>query len=388
MKKKIFAFTGMRSEYDLQFSIANQLNSDESIEFSFVVFGAHLSEIYGLTLKNIEKDGFNIVKKIPTLINEDSLYAKAKSASLLADGVCELFKINRPDLIIVCGDREETIIASTIATYYNIPICHLFGGDRTFPDDLGNVDEQIRNATTKLAHLHFVSHEDHRLRIIKMGEESWRVINFGSPALDKYVGMEAHISDISKYFDLDVTKKNYTVVIHHPLPNNIEETRKEITNILKTQIDRGKLTFVSYPNSDPGNNEIIKIIDEFAGKSLFIRPYKNLSRQIFNSLIINSEYLIGNSSMGILECPFLEIPAINVGRRQKERLNAGNVIFTDFSTNSISKAIDKIQLDKKFRKTLKANKHFYGDGYSGKKIVDYLKTVKIDDKLFAKKMMY
>ena len=388
MQKKIIAFSGIRSEYDLQYTIAKELNADPAIDFSYVVFGAHLSAKYGNTLENIEKDGFKIATKIHTLIEEDSLYSKAKSASLLAEGVCEYFKTNRPDLIIVCGDREETIIASTIATYFNIPICHLFGGDKTYPDALGNVDEQVRNATTKLAHLHFVSHEDHRQRIIKMGEETWRVINYGSPALDKYIGMDADISLVKAFFNIDVAKQGYAVLIHHPLPNNIEETKSEITNILKTQIGKGKLTFVSYPNTDPGNNEIIKIIDEYAGKSTLIRPYKNLSREIFNAVIINAEYLIGNSSMGILECPFLKMPAINVGRRQKERLNAGNVIFTDFNPVSISNAIEIIQYDKKFKEGLKTNKHFYGDGYSGKKIADYLKSITIDNKLFAKKMMY
>jgi GDP/UDP-N,N'-diacetylbacillosamine 2-epimerase (hydrolysing) len=388
MLKKIFAFTGIRSEYDLQYSISKELNSDPSIDFQFVVFGAHLSQKFGNTLENIIADGFHIADTIHTLIDEDSFYSKAKSASLLAEGVCELFRINRPDLIIVCGDREETIVASTIATYFNIPICHLFGGDKTFPDALGNVDEQIRNATTKLAHLHFVSHEEHRQRIIKMGEEPWRVLNFGSPALDKYVSIDASISQVNKYFNLEVKEKEYSVIIHHPLPNNIEETKSEITNILNVQSEKRKLTFVSYPNNDPGNNEIIKIIDDFACKNNLIRPYKNLSRNIFNAMIINAEYLIGNSSMGILECPFLEIPAINVGRRQKERLNAGNVIFTDFNASSISTAIDTIMHNQKFKDALKVGKCFYGDGFSGKKIADYLRSVEIDTRLFAKKMMY
>lgn len=388
MKRKIFAFSGMRSEYDLQYSIAKQLSSANNIDFGFIVFGAHLSNKYGLTLQNIENDGFRIYKKIHTLIEEDSLYSKAKSVALLSDGICEFFKTEKPDIIIVCGDREETIVASTIATYYNIPICHLFGGDKTYPDELGNVDEQIRNATTKLAHLHFVSHEDHRQRIIRMGEEDWRVHNFGSPALDKYIGIDSNISYVRDHFKVEVCKKDYAVAIHHPLPNNIEETKEEISNILKTQITKKKITFISYPNSDPGNNEIIKIIDDFAQVSKYIIPYKNLSRNIFNSLIFNSEYLIGNSSMGILECPFLEIPAINVGRRQKERLNAGNVIFTDYHYSSIADAVDKITSDNEFKLALKKHKDFYGDGFSGEKIADYLKNVTIDNKLFAKKMMY
>ena len=387
-RRKILAFTGIRSEYDLQFPIAKELNCKENVQFGFVVFGAHLSEKFGSTVQVIEKDGFRIISRIANFIEDDSHYAKAKSSGVLMVGCADVFRDYQPDIVLVVGDREETIIASIIASYFNVPIAHVFGGDYTFPESLGDVDEQIRNATTKLAHLHFVIHEEHKQRIIKMGEEPWRVFNTGSPGQDKYVEHQYSIDAVNQFFHVNLKPKEYAVLIHHSLPNNLEECTDEIRNILSALHKRNIITFILYPNSDPGYQLILNSITTLAkNKEQFILS-KSLEREIFIPLIKHARFLIGNSSMGILEAPFLELPAINVGKRQQQRLNAGNVIFTGKSQEEIEKAMDIIFYDEKFIHNLRLCKLFYGDGNSGKRIADILSSIKIDNNLLAKRNTY
>jgi len=387
-RRKILAFTGIRSEYDLQFPIVKELNAKENVDFGFVVFGAHLSEKFGSTVQLIEKDGFKIIRKIFNFIEDDSHYAKAKSSGVLMVGLADVFRDYQPNMVLVVGDREEVIIASISASYFNVPIAHVFGGDYTFPESLGNVDDHIRNATTKLAHLHFVIHEEHKQRIIKMGEEPWRVFNTGSPGQDKYVEHQYSIDTVNNFFHVDLKPKEYAVLIHHSLPNNLEESKEEINNILSA-LDKSHITtFILYPNSDPGHQLIIDNISNLAkNKEKFIIS-KTLMREIFIPLIKNAKFLIGNSSMGILEAPFLELPVINVGKRQQERLNAGNVIFTGISQDEIERAMDTISHDEKFIDNLKACKFFYGEGNSGKKVADIISSIKIDNKLLAKRNTY
>lgn len=387
--RKIVAFTGIRSEYDLQYSVARELNSNINVDFGFFVFGAHLSEKFGYTLDLIKKDNFKIVCELLTLFDDSSEYSKAKSAAILMLGISDYFRKCKPDIIIVSGDREETIVAATVATFYNIPIAHLYGGDRTFPEGIGNIDEQIRHATTKLSHIHFPTHPEHAKRILNLGEEEWRVHCLGSPALDKFKMYEnLNLNVVSNYFNTSVSKGQYAVLIHHSLPNNIVESKEEIENILKVLLRNNIKTFISYPNNDPGNNIIINTIEKFANDTDNFILYKNLEREIFIPLISNSKFLIGNSSMGLVECPILEIPAINVGKRQQKRLNAGNVIFTSYEIESIQTAVDKINLDPKFKEKLKACKHFYGDGNSGAKIAKLLSSVELGSSILAKNISY
>lgn len=379
----------MRSEYDLQYSVAKHLSETEHVDFSFMVFGAHLSERFGYTLNDIYADGFNIVSKSLTSLDSQSHYAKAKSSGVLMMAIADVFENDRPDLIIVAGDREETIIAATTATYFNIPVAHLFGGDKTFPENIGDVDEPIRHATTKLAHIHFPIHAQHAKRIEMMGEETWRIHNEGSPALDKYLMYpSASLANVEKYFKMPITKNSYAVIIYHSLPNNINESCTELENILKVLADKNIKAFISYPNNDPGNYLIIELLEKFSKQHNNIILYKNLSKDIFIPLIQGTAFLIGNSSMGILECPFLEKPAINVGKRQQERLNAGNVIFCGTTEQKIAEAIDFVSNDDTYINDLHKNKYFYGDGFTGKKIANILSTIPIDNKLLAKQITY
>ncbi len=387
-KRKIIAFTGIRSEYDIQYSVARALDDKEDIEFGFVVFGAHLSERFGKTVNYIENDNFKIIAKILTLFDCDSHSGKAKSAAILMNGICDVFENYKPDLIMVAGDREETIIAATAATFLNIPIAHLYGGDKTFPEDIGDIDEQVRHATTKLAHLHFPSHPEHAKRIELMGEEKWRIHCFGSPALDKYKLYDAIPFDIIKdYLNTNIKQKEYAVVIHHVLPNNIAESLLEFENILKALEKLNVKTLLSYPNNYPVVPQLIDIIDKYLDNPNFIY-YKNLPRDLFIPLIKYSNFLIGNSSMGLLECPIIEIPAINVGKRQQGRLNAGNVVFCDIKQSSIEEAIEKVLYNKDFKATLADIKNVYGKGASGKQIADILAAIPIDNKLLAKQITY
>ena len=266
----------------------------------------------------------------------------------------------------------------------NIPIAHVEGGDRV----TGNVDDYVRHAVTKLAHVHFASTENNKKRIIRMGEEPWRVHNAGNLGLDKYrIIRDMPIGRLKEILNFDIAKRPLLVVIHNPLSTESEKAGWQ-TKVIMKAIDRLKLqTIVIHPNSDAGCLEIMKEINAYAPRK-FIKIFKNLPKEIFVNLMRHCDCLVGNSSCGILEAPLLKVPAVNIGMRQEGREHAGNVIFTDYGEKEIERAIKKALYDKKFRKSLKKCKNPYGDSRAAERIVRVLSGIKLDKKLLQKRITY
>jgi len=368
--KKIVAFTAIRSEYDLLSYLYKMLNNDPDIDLRLIVSGAHLSKSYGYSVKEIKKDGLKILAKIETLLDSDTKASRIKSASILLQNSIDIVANFNPDLILYAGDREDVIVASLIGGYLEIPTIHFFGGDHVKDS---HIDNPVRHATSKLSTIHFVSTEEHRDRLVKMGELKERTYVIGSVALDKFhYELSITKDDINEIFGIKNGFESFAIVIFHPIPKERDICGKIFRNILLSLKNKKINAFVGYPNIDPGNKDIIEIIDDFKNDKNFIF-YKNLDRNVFINIYRNSLLIIGNSSSGIVESASIPIPAINVGYRQTGRKPNENVVFSKIDIESISNSIDSV-LSEYFQIKLKSVKNIYGDGHSSERAYNIIKS--------------
>lgn len=376
--KKIVAFTAIRSEYDLLSSLYKLLNNDENIDLRLIASGAHLSKTYGYSVKDIEADGLNILAKIETLLDSDTRASRIKSASILLQSSIDVIANYNPELIIFAGDREEVMVASLIGGYLEIPTIHFFGGDHV---EDSHVDNPVRHAASKLSSVHFVSTLEHKKRLIAMGEKEKRIFNIGSIALDKFKSEEIFSKkEIFKRFNVKKEFEKFAIVIFHPIPIERDKSAQIFENILIALRSKGISAFVSYPNIDPGNKEIIEVIEKYRGDNNFIF-YKNQPRKMFLSIYKNAEFIIGNSSSGVLESASIPIGAINVGHRQTGRRSNENLFFIDSSLEKIQETID-IVTSESFKEKLKFVSNIYGDGNSAQKAYELIINTNFKDYIF------
>jgi len=385
-KIKIVALTGIRSEYDLLFPLLEALEKDDAFDLGIIVSGAHLSPLHNYSVKQIEEDGFRVVDRIENLLYSDSLSSKAKSAAILLQGLTQSLAREEPDFLIVLGDREEAIVGALSAGFMNIPVMHFAGGDNTHPSG-GNIDEQIRHAVTKMSHLHFTMTEEHSQRIYKLGEEPWRVHMVGNGGVDR-IRMVDHLSneELSARVGHTVPER-YAVVIYHPLNSNLISAGIEMEICIKALLEAGLHIFIGNPNSDPGYQSILKVIQAHSHNPK-IHTYSNLDRVTFVNLLRKSSCLVGNSSLGIHEAPYLCLPVINVGERQRGRRAGRNVQFVNANYTEVKQAIYKAVYDEGYRKQLIEDKYLYGDGHMAQKTLEIIKRLPKKSELLAKKITY
>lgn len=380
MKRKVLAVTGIRSEYDILYPVIDTLRKDKNFSIKLVVCGAHLSDWHGVTLKKIEKDGFKIADKIDYLLMTNRVIQRAKGVGILTYALSQTAEREKPDILLVVADREESIATAIVGNYMNILTAHVGGGDSVY----GNSDDPIRFAVSKLAHIHFTFSGQYADNLEKIGEEKFRIFNTGNPSLDNIRHTPSmSIHELRNALKFRIGAKKYAVLIQHPLSSEVESsyTQMEITlNALTEFSEKNTLKTVAiYPNTDPGSYDIINAIKRYERKGC-IRFYKTLPRKIFINLMRNAAVLIGNSSMGLLEAPFYKLPAINVGRRQMGRLNTGNVRFVEHDKKDIKEALSKVFFDKEYKKYIKQLENPYGNGDSSKKIKDILLSINIKDR--------
>lgn len=316
--KKICVLTAIRSEYGLLKNLIRKLSLEEDIDLRVVVTGAHLSADFGYTYKEIEDDGIKIDKKIEIPLNTSSSIGISHAMSDVLIKFTEYFNEEKFDLLIVLGDRYETFAVAIAAMLVNIPIAHIHGGEIT----LGAIDDAIRHSITKLSHIHFSSTESYMNRIIQLGENPNTVFNVGALGVENIINLNIKSKeDLSKEFNIDLSNK-YAVLIYHPvtLSNiDIKEQIDIIINGIKESIDNGLKYIIIGANADKFGEQINKIFEDFAIQNNNIFFLKTMSNESYLSLIKNAEFIIGNSSSGILEAPSLNIPTINIGDRQARK---------------------------------------------------------------------
>jgi UDP-hydrolysing UDP-N-acetyl-D-glucosamine 2-epimerase len=386
MRRRVAVVTGIRSEYDILFSTLSAITQDPSLDLQLIVTGTHLANVYGRTVTEIESDGFDISERVESLLAADSVSGRAKSVGIQLTGLAQALSRLQPSIVVAPCDREESITAALAATYLNIPVAHLCGGDRT---DSGIVDEQIRHATTKLAQLHLVMTEGHAERVRRLGEEPWRVRVVGHGGLDRLLSTPAlSREELSSRVGLDLSRRPVGVVIQHAINNEIPLAAAHMRTTLEAVEALNLTAAIIFPNSDTGSQDIIRVIREFESRLPHCRVVANLPRLEFVNLLRHADVLIGNSSSGIIEAPSLGLPAINVGRRQVGREVADNVIFVHNDQDEIVQAVRRALADADFRERLARKRNPYGDGQTGPRIADILASVDLGPGLLNKTITY
>lgn len=382
--RKICVVITARPSYSRIKTALIAIKAHPKLQLQLVVAGSALLDRYGNAADYIERDGFEINERVFMVLEGENKTAMAKTTGLGVMELANVFYNLKPDAVITIADRFETIATSIAATYQNIPLVHIQGGEVT-----GNIDEKVRHANTKLADIHLVASEDAKVRVIKLGEDKKTVFNTGCPSIDiahqLLKSQTLDFNPIDKYGGvggLQNMPENYLVVLQHPVTHEYSDAKVDITKTLNV-INTLKIpTFWFWPNVDAGADGTSNGIRSFREKynPKHIRFFKNMESLDFLKLLNHSQCLIGNSSVGIRECSFLGVPVVNIGTRQHKRQRGENVIDVSYNESQIADAI-KSQL-----KTPKNSKStIYGTGDSGNKIADILAAV---DLQFHKTIMY
>lgn len=377
---KILALTGARSDYDLLSPLFRLLHQDPQIDFKLLVASSHLSKTYGYSVNEIERDQFPILCRLESLLDSDSKQSRLKTASIFLQNSIDIVAHFAPDLLIYCGDREDVLVGGMLSNYLEIPSIHFWGGDHTGD---GHTDNPVRHAASKLSSVHFVSHEQHRNRLIKLGENDSRIFFVGSIALDRFQQHSAQTKkDIRNKFNIKTGFEEFALVIYHPVNQELDQYAQHYTNLFEALKRKNICAFISAPNTDPGNKEGLAVIDKYKDDPAFCY-IKNLPRDIFLSIYKNAQFIIGNSSSGILEAASIPIPAINILPREQDRFAGHNVIYCDATLNGITAAIDKAS-STDFIKSIERMQNPYGDGHSAQRAYQLIKEMNFKQYLYKK----
>ncbi len=372
MSRKICVVTGSRADYGILRGLMKEIQSDPTLELTLVVTGMHLSPEFGLTVKNIEEDGFKVTYRVESLLSSDTPTGVSKSIGLGVIGFADAFAQIQPDLVVILGDRFEILAAAQAAMIARLPIAHLHGGEVTE----GAIDESIRHAITKMSHLHFVSAEPHRRRVIQLGENPGCVFNFGAPGLDaihktKFLDR----AEFEQKFGIQWGSLGF-LVTYHPV-TLAHRTPKDTLSELFAALDQFPEAHILFtrPNADTDGRTLSQLIDTYAAKdSHRIQVATALGQRGYFSAVRIADVVIGNSSSGLIEVPALKKPTVNIGDRQKGRLRGPTVIDCAENSVQIAQAIRKA-LSAEFRATLETAQSPYGDGTASTRIKETLAQV-------------
>ena len=380
-KRKILYISGTRADYGLMRETLFSIRKHPKFKLEIVVTGMHLMPKFGKTIRQIQKDGFQI-HRIDTVYKGDNKESMSHFIGEFVLKLTKLVKKIKPDIILVLGDRAEMLGGVIVGAYLAIPVAHMHGGDVTT-----TVDEFARHAITKLAHIHFAATPKSAERIIKMGEDPWRVFVVGAPGLDSILNKKLlSRKEIEKKYNLNFLKP-ILLVLQHPVTVEVEDAPRQIRETMEVIKTLGFQTIVIYPNADAGGRKMIKVIEKYR-KYPFIKIYEDILHHDYLSLMKIASVLIGNSSSGIIESIPFRLPVVNIGVREKKRERAVNVIDVDYDREQIKKAIERALYDKRFREKVKKCKNPYGDGRAGIRIANILSKIKIDKKLLQKQITY
>jgi UDP-hydrolysing UDP-N-acetyl-D-glucosamine 2-epimerase len=384
MKKKICAVVTARPSYSRIKTALTAIKNHPNLELQLVIAGSALLGRYGNAVEYIEKDGFEVAEKVFMVLEGENPTSMAKTTGLGVMELANVFYKLQPDAVITIADRFETIATSIAASYQNIPLIHIQGGEVT-----GNIDEKVRHANTKLADVHLVASEDAKERVLKMGENPTTVFNTGCPSIDLAKEIKENptldFDPLEKYGgvgNLIDWKQGYIVVMQHPVTTEYKSAKEDVLKTLEAVKELNIPTFWFWPNVDAGSDGTSNGIRTFREleKPQNIHFFKNMEPNDFLRLLINSKCLIGNSSVGIRECSYLGVPVVNIGTRQNRRQRGSNVSDINYDKQQIKTAI----LERISNRNIQ-QETIYGDGNSGEKIAEILALHELS---FHKTIMY
>lgn len=375
MKRKICVITGSRAEYGLLYWLMREIQEDSELTLQLIVSGMHLSPEFGLTYRQIEKDGFDINEKIEILLSSDTPVGITKSMGLAMISFAETYERLKPDIIAGMGDRFELFAAVSAAVVARLPVAHLNGGEITE----GVIDDPLRHAITKMSHLHFTAMEEYRQRVIQLGEDQARVFTVGEAGLDNIRRLQfLSKEEFEKAVNFKLHKKNILVTFH---PVTIEKSTahkhfREILEAVDTLEETGVI--FTMPNADTDGRIIINMINEYVTRNKEKAvAFVSLGQQKYLSALQYVDAVVGNSSSGIVEAPSFKIGTIDIGDRQKGRVKSKSIIECLPQKDSILQAFTKLY-SKEFSEELKNVKNPYGEGKASVKIKEFIKSYNLE----------
>ena len=365
-KRTIAAITSSRADYGHLFWPLRDLANTEGIELKLIALGSHLSPEFGNTIQELEKDGFEISARIECLLSSDTDVGMAKTIGNATLSLADLLGHMRPDVLLLIADRYEMLAPASVALALRIPTAHIEGGEISE----GAIDDAVRNALTKMSHVHFTSTEEARRRVIAMGEEEWRVHRAGAPSLDHLRRTELLTKDqIERHLRLNLNRPT-VLVSYHPV-TIAEDTLEEAGALFAALETLPDQLIFCYPNADAGSRSLIDRTRAFLERRKAGWVFTNLDPRAYWSLLRHVDILVGNSSSGIMESASFALPTVNVGIRQQGRERALNVLDAEPRVESIVNATRKAQTPE-FKKSLEGMSNPYGDGHASERIVQVL----------------
>ncbi len=379
MKRKIAVVTTSRADYSHLYWPLRDLAAVPSVDLRIVAMGPHLSPEFGHTVREIERDEFPIAARVECLLSSDTDVGMAKTIGVATLGLADVFDQMRPDLLLLIADRYEMLAPASVALALRIPIAHIEGGEISE----GAIDDAVRNALTKMSHIHFTSTHTARQRVIAMGEEASRVHRAGAPSLD-HLRRSTLLTrqDLSSRLELDLSHPPI-LVAYHPV-TLAQDTTGEVDALFAALAEIDDQLVFCYPNADAGSRSLIERTNSFLTARGHGRLFTNLDAITYWSLLRQSKILVGNSSSGIMETASFALPTVNIGLRQQGRERTANVLDAAAEPNTIRNAI-KTAGSPEFRSSLEGMVNPYGDGQASRKIVEVLTTVALGSELLIKR---
>lgn len=393
MTRTIAVFTGNRAEYGLQYPILRAIDRHPDLDYRLIVSGAHLDDNFGRTLAEIEADGFAVHAEVKIDMESDTLTATARAIGSGIVSMSKALEELRPDMLVVYADRFEGFAAVIAGTQMNVPTAHVEGGDLT---EGGALDDSVRHAMTKLAHLHFTTNRQASNRILAMGEEDWRVHTVGFPAIDLIAeGRFATPDELAAAYGIDPGRPA-VLFTQHSVTTEFGEAATQIADSLHALVrlaEAGVQVIATYPNNDAGGRSIIAELERFGREApAGIQIHRSLGRYNYHGVLALARRpnarvaCIGNSSSGIKETPAFGCPTVNIGSRQQGRLRGENVIDAGYDADEIFDATMRCLHDESFRARCRTAENPYGIGDAGLKVAKVLASVPLDTALIRKRM--
>lgn len=373
--------TGSRGEWGYIRPIMRLIDKRDDLQYVLVVTNMHLLPAYGSSYKEIENDGFKIHYKVHMSLDGYSHVTQAKSLGIFLNALPDIIDNEKPDWILLAGDRGEQLMGAIAGAYTYTPVAHIQAGELS-----GNIDGMTRHAIGKLVHLHFAANQDAADRLIKLGEEPFRVHNVGAPQIDEMVNAQfTSLEEIEEKLCVKL-QDGYILGVMHPVTEEADKAEAQAEIFIKSLNQFKEPKIIILPNNDAGSKGVKMAINEYREGEYHM--YANLKREDYLGLLKNANCIVGNSSSGLLEAPTFNVPAVNIGRRQNMRFRGINVIDVPFEQEKVVEAIRKA-MGNEFHSYLQREcTNPYGDGHSSERILDLLINTKIDQKLLVKKLTY
>lgn len=377
--RKIGVVSVGRSDYGIYRPMLQALQSRPDVQLSVIVSGAHLAPEFGMTVETIAADGFPITDRVEMLLSADSPAAISKSIGIGVLGFADVFARRHLDLLVVLGDRFEMYAAALAAVPFNLPQAHIHGGEVTD----GAFDEAFRHSITKMSHLHLVSTERYKQRVVQLGEEPWRVTVSGAPALDHlHTLRRIEPEQFQARYGID-PRRPFLLVTYHPVTRQYQESEQQFSELLAVLADTALPVLFTLANADTYGRRINALIHDAVERYDWASFVDNLGVEAYFSAMSYAAAMVGNSSSGIIEAGSFQLPVVNVGTRQGGRVRGPNVIDVANDREAIRRGLQQA-LTPAFRRSLQGMVNPYGDGHATQRIVDVLVQTPLDQRLLMK----